>query len=99
MSWQASVTGRGPQAMPEGWFGVRGVFWRPLIRSPSENRRGSLTTAAVSGASTGTLMTSIRQREEFSGCGVSTSSAALPPGVSTQPASSAAGRTPPVPWT
>ena len=26
--------GRGPQAMPDGWFGVCGVFCRPLMRSP-----------------------------------------------------------------
>jgi hypothetical protein len=71
MSWQASVTGRGPQPAPDGWFVVAGRFWRPLIRVPSENSRGSATTAADAGSASGTLMTSMRQRDAFSGWGVS----------------------------
>jgi hypothetical protein len=68
MSWQASVIGDGNHAMPEGCCGVGSVFWRPSIAPVcwSVNNRGSLTIAAVSGAATGTLMTSIRQRDGFS---------------------------------
>src|ERR687896_868622 len=97
MSWHASVIGVGPQAMPDGWFGVCGAFWSPL-RAPvsaSLKSRTSFTTAAFWGAASGTLMTSIRHLDGLSPTG------GPPPDVGSpsQPASSAGGRTLEVPET
>ena len=91
MSWQASVIGVGPHGMPDGCSGVGGAFCRPSMApvAGSVNSRGPLTTAAVSGAASGTLMTSMRQRDGFSPFA----------GLLLQPASVVAGRTPAVPDT
>src|SRR5687768_8555625 len=91
MSWQASVIGDGPHGAPEGWVGVGNVFWRPSMAPVTGlvNSRGSLTTAAVAGAASGTLMTSMRQRDGFSPVG----------GLLLHPARVTAGRTPAVPET
>ena len=73
MSWHASVIGTGPHGIPDGWSGVCGAFCRPSIApvAGSVKSRGWLTTAAVCGAASGTLITSIDQRpgfEPFAGC-------------------------------
>jgi hypothetical protein len=49
-----------------GWFGVCGACCSPscLPVASSANRRGPLTTAAWAGFASGTLMTSMRQRED-----------------------------------
>ena len=90
MSWQESVVGVGCHGIPDGWSGVGGSFWRPLIApvAGSVNRRGSLTMAASSGAASGTLMTSMRHR---AGLAVPVGGPVAGP---SQPASSVSGRDP-----
>ena len=91
MSWHASVIGVGPQGIPDGCSGVCGAFCRPSMAPVfgSWKSRTSLTTAAAAGFASGTLMTSIRQRD-----------GSVPDaGLLLQPAIVVAGRTPAVPET
>ena len=92
MSWHVFVFGIGEYGVPDGCSGCRGsVFCRPLNApvAGSVKIRGWLTIAAVSGAASGTLMTSIRH------CvGLPVVTGAAVAGAFSQPASSAAGRTP-----
>src|SRR4051794_26927734 len=78
-------------ALAHGCCGVDGVFWRPFSAPVVSflNSRGSLTIAAVAGAASGTLMTSMRHWDGFG-------LVAAPP---SQPSSSVAARTPAVPCT
>jgi hypothetical protein len=105
MSWHASLTGVGLHVVSvlEGCRGVGGEFWStlscPVAGSPKS--RASFTTAASSGAASGTLITSICHRDSsWSNCGVASCVASGGGiGTSLQLASSVAERTLPVPLT
>src|SRR5687768_3996195 len=95
MSWQVLVFGTGEYAVPDGCGVPDTVFCRPLNApvAGSVKIRGWLTMAAVWGAASGTLMTSIRH---WAGSPVVTG-AGLFELAFTQPASSVADRTVDVP--
>ena len=95
MSWHESVDGVGDQFVPDGCWGVVGAFCKPLMIRRTCIRRALCTTAAFCGAARGTLITSTRNCDcPWSVCGVVRG--AVSP---MHPASSVAGRTPPVPLT
>ena len=94
MSWQVLVLGSGEYAVPDGWSAPDSVFCSPLNApvAGSVKMRGWLTIAAALGLASGTSITSIRH------CvGLPVVTGACVSAAFSQPASSAAGRTPEVP--
>src|SRR5262245_20325608 len=100
MSWQVLVFGVGPYCAPDGCrqptgcWAQESVFCSPLNApvAASVKIRGWLTMEAVSGAASGTLITSILHCVGLPAVTGLCVSAAF-----SQPASSRAGRTPAVP--